>query len=96
MVVRKLINHPGAKCHIFCSDTDRIAPLQFYSYSTLVIHVDDDGWLTVRGLYSSTTRRQISWFLNEFYPFLSYYDVKRLYEKNQRFNVWSGEIALIE
>lgn len=93
MVVRKLTNHPGAKCHIFCSDTDRIAPLLFYSYSTLVIYVDDDGWLTVHGLYSTTTRRQISWFLNEYYPFISYFDVKCLYEKNQKFNVYTGEIA---
>ena len=37
-------------------------------------------FVTCTGTYSQTTRRQISWFLREFFPTLTYYDMKNAAE----------------
>ena len=45
------------------------------SYKTDVIYVKK-GIMTCAGLYSMTTRKHISAFLSEYYPHISFYDVK--------------------
>ena len=86
-MIRKLKYCPYGQAHV---ETD--GTLTLYSYTTAVIRVTPAGWLSCTGLYSATTRRHIGYFLREYYPFLSYHDVKRIYENNQEFNVLTGEI----
>lgn len=85
----KLKNHPYAQCSITKFVDGSIV---FTSYNTDVIYIDKDGWLYVSGLYSATTRRHISWFLNEYLPLLNYYDIKSLYCSNHMINIHTGEL----
>ena len=85
----KLKNHPYAQCsvHVFLDGS-----VVFTSYKTDVIYIDKDGWLYVSGLYSATTRKQIGWFLKEYVPELSYYDIKSLYYNKRVLNIYTAEI----
>ena len=85
----KLKNHPYAQCSVRVLIDGSVV---FTSYNTDVIYIDKDGWLYVSGLYSATTRKQISWFLNEYVPVLSYYDIKSLYYNKRVLNIYTGEI----
>lgn len=85
----KLKNHPYAQCEVRELLDGSVV---FTSYSTDVIYIDKDGWLYVTGLYSATTRKQIGWFLNEYVPQLSYYDIKRLYYSHHMINIHTGEL----
>lgn len=59
------------------------------SYETDVAYVEN-GWLTVRGLYSATTRRHIGAFMNEIGS--TYQVAKVLYEENLEMNIHTGEV----
>ena len=85
----KLKNHPYAQCSVRELIDGSIV---FTSYSTDVIYIDKDGWLYVSGLYSATTRKQIGYFLKEYVPALSYYDIKSLYCNSRVINIYTGEI----
>lgn len=70
---RVLKDHPSSQCGVIVrGDT-----VEFYSYSTLVITLKGKE-LKCTGTYSPTTRKQIGWFLKEYAPSLSYYDVKAI------------------
>jgi len=68
--------------------------LALYSYTTRVAELKD-GWLTIFGLYSMTTRRHIGWFMREIGGF-TYQLAKQLYEDNKKFNIWTGEVCDID
>ena len=85
----KLKNHPYAQCSVRVLLDGSIV---FTSYNTDVIYIDKYGWLYVSGLYSATTRKQIGYFLKEYVPQLSYYDIKCLYYSNHMININTGEI----
>ena len=85
----KLKNHPYAQCSVRVLIDGSVV---FTSYNTDVIYIDNEGWLYVSGLYSATTRKQISWFLNEYVPVLSYYDIKSLYYNKRVLNIYTAEI----
>ena len=85
----KLKNHPYAQCSVRVQID---GTLVFTSYNTDVIYIDKDGWLYVSGLYSMTTRKQIGYFLKEYVPQLSYYDIKCLYYSNHMINIHTGEV----
>ena len=85
---KTLTDHKGAQCGV-CEYPDRIV---FISYSTPVIEVLNNGWLTCYGTYSRTTIRQIGWFLREYAPRISYHLVKQLYEDKKRLNIYTMEI----
>lgn len=78
---RKLTNHKSAQCHVSIEDNGII---NFISYTTLVIQAvpsDFGGYvLYCTGTYSQTTRKQIGWFLKEYFGDVSYYDMKRCAE----------------
>lgn len=83
----KLSEHKGAQCHVLISeDGNRI---QFISYTTLVLDckaISDGGEeyiINCIGTYSQTTRKQIGWFLREYFNNLCYYDVKNAYEHSE-------------
>lgn len=64
------------------------------SYKTNIIYLRPDGWMTVQGLYSATTRRHIGAFVKE-YAQISYQTAKDLYEKKMKYNIYTGEIVPI-
>lgn len=63
--------------------------LALYSYTTRVAEVQN-GWLRVKGLYSMTTRKHISWFMRELG--LDYQTAKHLYEDDKEMNIYTGEV----
>lgn len=75
--IRRLEQHKSAQCHV-CIEND--GTIYFISYSTLVIKAvpDENGlyYLSCTGTYSNTTRRQIGWFLKEYFGDVTYYDMK--------------------
>lgn len=84
--MRKLKNHKSAQSSIFENDKEII----LYSYTTKVIIINKvKNTLDVTGLYSNTTRRHISWFMDELFgDRWNYYDVKNAYENNT--TIWLG------
>ena len=52
MTIKKLSRMPYAQAHVEIHD----GTISLFSYVTLVADIDKDGWLTVYGLYSQTTR----------------------------------------
>lgn len=64
------------------------------SYNTPVAVVDNDGWLTIRGLFSQTTRRHIGAFMKEICG-STYQTAKNLYENRWTMNIFTGEITEI-
>lgn len=66
--------------------------IELYSYTTLVISITPDGWLTCTGTYSQTTRKHIGCFLREYAPNISYFDAKNCYVDDMKINVNTGEV----
>ena len=64
------------------------------SYVTPVATLDNQGWLTVYGLYSMTTRKHIGAFMKEYAPapFDNYQTAKAAYEGGYRINLYTAEI----
>lgn len=87
MTTRKFANHPASAAHIISFENGAI---HLVSYSTTVIEIDPEGWMTVTGLYSRTTIKHIGWFMKEFG--LTYQHAKEAYLNNEQFNVYTGEV----
>lgn len=86
---RNLSGHPSAQCGI----RDYVdGAIDFVSYTTTVISIDKNGWLKYTGLYSPTTRKQISWFLHECAPMITYQMIKQAYDNGVQINIYTGEI----
>ena len=86
MTITKFADHPAAACRVVVFDDGLIA---LQSYSTYVIDIDRDGWMTVHGLYSRTTIKHIGWFMRSIGS--NYYFAKNLYENRLQYNVNTGE-----
>ena len=88
-VDRPLSAMPTAKAGVdICPGGTRLI-----SYSTVIINITPDGWLTCTGTYSQTTRKHITAFIREYAPRLSYYDAKHAYEDHHKININTGEIV---
>ena len=77
----KLKNHPYCNCYVELDNIENPTEIIFISYKTLVIYATkkDNVWhIECSGTYSQTTRKQISWFLREYFPGLFYQDVKSI------------------
>lgn len=81
--IRKLTQHPYSQCSVIIKEDGAIL---FYSYSTLVIGAEPitEGHYEVycTGTYSPTTRKQIGWFLKEYFGDLNYYHMKEIAGKH--------------
>ena len=89
-VTKALRGHESAKCGV---DILPNGSIQLISYSTTVIFADKltDGkeyYLSCTGTYSATTRKHIRWFLNEYFPNFTYYDMKRIAETGEVLTAW--------
>lgn len=78
----KLKNHPNANCYVLKDyNQEGIITIHFISYITEVItavKINKTWHIKCSGTYSQTTRKQIEYFLKEYFPGLSYYDVKSI------------------
>lgn len=63
---------------------------ELVSYTTTVIIITPEGWLSCTGLYSRTTIKHIGWFMRE--RGMDYYLAKALYMDNKEYNIHTGEI----
>ena len=84
---RALREMPYAQCGVNIHADGTIV---FISYTTPVISISPDGWLSCTGTYSPTTRKQIGRFLREYAPRLSYQHAKAAYILDTRINIHTG------
>lgn len=82
MTERRLEHHKYSQC--FVREVADGA-FEFWSYRTMVIRATPEihnlgnrYGLECTGTYSATTRKQIGWFLAEYFGDVSYYDMKRI------------------
>lgn len=85
-MIKKLNAHPYAQANIIIRDNY----VALVSYNTTVA-ICENGWLTVYGLYSATTRKHIGAFMREM-GYGDYYTAKRIFGMGVRYNVETGEI----
>ena len=90
MEIKKLKSMPYAQAHVEIVDDNNF---YLFSYTTLVCSVED-GWLTVHGLHSMTTRKHISAFMRE-YCETTYQVAKDLYQDGYSLNLEDGEVVAI-
>lgn len=86
MVTRKLKNHEYAQARIEIENDGDSIIYRLVSYSTHVATVVkmSDGWfLDCSGLYSMTTRRHISWFLDDIGSPFTFQDAKHIVETSE-------------
>jgi hypothetical protein len=82
---------PYAQAHI---EIEHDGTIHLFSYVTRVAMIDADGWLTIFGLYSQTTKRHIGCFMVE-YANSTYYLAKTLYSEKLQYNIHTGEVVEI-
>ena len=87
-MTKVLTKMPYANAHVWI-DSD--GAITLVSYRTEVVRIDKDGWMEVTGLYSATTRRHISRFMDE-YTDKDYYFAKKIYIDGVRYNLNTGEV----
>ena len=81
MTIKKLTAMSYAQAHI---EIDEKGNVYLFSYVTCVASIDSDGWLTIYGLHSQTTRRHIGCFVRE-----------SIYNDGYKLNIHTGEIVEI-
>ena len=88
-ITKKLSRMPYAQARV---EIDENGGIYLVSYSTIVIIIDPQGWLSCTGTYSATTRKHISAFMHEYGNGAGYYTAKKCYEDNAIYNIYTGEI----
>lgn len=89
-MIKKLKNHKSAQAHIAQYDDKEY--LVSYTTNVLIINYNTN-IMEVTGLYSNTTRRHISWYLQERFSNISYYTVKKGHEDGKNINIITGELV---
>ena len=74
-VEKKLKYCPYGSCKVRVYEDGKI---QLISYCTMVIEIDENGYILCTGTYSATTRKHIGCFLKEYASNLCYYDMKKI------------------
>lgn len=80
MRTTRLREHSAAQCHVI----EEGNKIHFISYVTRVITITRENgkrFVECTGTYSKTTIKQIGWFLREYAPDLSYYQMKDIVGK---------------
>lgn len=93
-MVKKLALMPYAQAKVEISEYVNPGVIDLISYKTRVATISPDGWLTILGLYSMTTRKHISAFMRE-YAKCTFASAKLLYENGWKMNIHTGEIIPI-
>ena len=89
-MTKKLTNMPYAQAKVVIDENNAIALI---SYTTTVVVIDPQGWLTCTGTYSQTTRKHISAFMKEYGNGATYHTAKMCYEDNATYNIYTGEMV---
>ena len=87
--IKKLSAMPYAQAHVEITPDGEI---NLFSYETLVVSIDHDGWVQVSGLYSMTTRKHISAFAKEYCQSLDFHTLKKVYNDDMVINMHTGEV----
>ena len=87
IAIKVLKSMPYAQAKVYVDDKGNA---RLVSYVTTVAEIKE-GWLSVYGLYSMTTRKHLGAFAKE-YCGLTYQSLKHLYDNNLRFNLLTGEV----
>lgn len=82
--------HRYAQTHVITYENGTVIMV---SYITPVIRISADGWLEVKGLYSRTTIKHISWFMRE--RGFTYQLAKQLYQDGMKMNIYTGEVKTV-
>lgn len=90
VISRKLKRHQYSQCEVL---SNSVGDMVFRSYTTDILFITRDGYVFCTGLYSKTTRRQLSWFLSEYYTGLDYHGVANMYYNNEIYNCLTNEFA---
>ena len=95
MTIKKLSTMPYAQAHV---EIDSYGNIALYSYNTLVILIDSNGWLECTGIYSRTTIRHIGAFMREYVKWPNgergdYFTAKNAYLGGYQLNIKTGEIV---
>lgn len=90
---KKLSLMPYAQAHVVISPDG----IWLVSYTTPVVYISNDGWLSCMGTYSNTTRRHIGAFMKEYVKLPNgecgnYYMAKDCFVNNYEFNIETGEV----
>ena len=91
-IIKTLSGHEYAQAHVIIDERG----VSLISYKTLVINIDNEGWLTCTGLYSRTTIKHIGWFMKTYGNGLNYYDVKKVYNDDAGINIYTGGVKTIK
>ena len=89
MTIARLRSIPTGQVRVITHDDGSTT---LVSYTTHVVDIDKEGWLTVHGLYSMTTRKHISAFAKEYTSF-DYQTLKKCYEDGLSINIYTGEVV---
>ena len=89
-MINKLLFMPYAQATVIIDDNNN-ATLR--SYKTDVATLTHDGWLTINGLYSMTTRKHISAFLKEYTSWVTFQTATQIYQDNMKINIHTGEMV---
>ena len=84
---KAVAGHEYAQAHVNFFDDGTV---ELWSYTTRIISITPEGWLTCFGLYSRTTIKHIGWFMRE--RGMSYYTAKQLYLDDKEMNIHTGEV----
>lgn len=87
--IKKLKELPYGQAFVEYIDNNNI---YLWSYTTLVAQIEN-GWLTINGLYSATTRRHIGCFMREYVKGGNYQLAKQFYYDNMAYNINTGEVV---
>ena len=77
MTIRKLAGHDSAQACVAENGNE----LNLISYVTRIVtvkHENGKRFIECTGLYSRTTIKHIGWFVREYLPDLTYYDIKNI------------------
>ena len=87
--------HPYAQCGY---NINKDGVIQFVSYETIVLEIEPDGWCHLYGEFSTTTSKQITWFLREWsleynngWGCASYATIRNYYRKGLDYNLRTDE-----
>lgn len=93
MMIKKLTAMPYAQAHIEIDDDNNTT---LFSYVTRVATLTAEGWLTIHGLHSMTTRRHISAFCREYCGVIDYATAKSIYNDGYKINIHTGEVIELD
>lgn len=92
-MVKQLKEHPHAQCYVFTDDSrTKMIFVSYYTDVIIILHdITDKSYnFKCTGTYSATTRKQIGWFLKEYFPELNYYDMKGIAESGGSITLKDG------